>query len=488
MRCSSLLGVLGALMLILGLWACPPPSTAPPLDAGRQGACENRLDCPAGEVCTADGYCNRCATSGQCSVKEVCVAGTRLCALREGWGTDCAANEDCQAGSWCHQGLCQGRSQVSLCPGRSSSECPKGDRCNRVTSVCEEDLGCSTNDDCSPAEVCNTGMRQCVPRCTTETQAQFCAALEHCVINHCAQCSEASECGAGLLCDAAGQCSTGSRCYTDRDCPVPLVCLAQTGACLPKPPPCLSDDTCAAGLRCDVTSGRCVPRDCQSDRYEPNDDEASAFNVAPAAYHGLTLCPRDADWYAIPLARGDQLGVNLDADPFSEAYFSTLVRDRSGRTLASGRLLASYVAPAAATYFVVVSASSPSEAYGVTFLKARGTPCDDDAHEPNDTAAQPTQMNRATELDGVVCPQDQDWFRLATIPDAGTIRVALTGYESGNGLLSLCVFSADGGTQLGCSSAPLPAVTVQAESGLLVRVVGDSPRIANTYTLVEGLQ
>ena len=30
----------------------------------------------------------------------------------------------------------------------------------------------------------------------------------------------------------------------------------------------------------------------------------------------LTLCPGDIDYYSIPLARGDQLGVNIDADPF----------------------------------------------------------------------------------------------------------------------------------------------------------------------------
>ncbi len=474
-------------LLMFGLWACPPTSP-PPVDAGSQGGCQSRADCPTGEVCTAAGYCDHCATSGQCSVKEVCGPGTRLCVLRSGWGTDCAANEDCQAGSWCHQGLCQGRSQVSLCPGGLSAECPKGDRCNRVTSVCEEDLGCSTNDDCSAAEVCNQGQRQCVPRCTVETQALLCAASEHCAVDHCVQCSQASECSASLVCDAAGQCSTGSRCYTDRDCPVPLVCFAQTGACLPKQPPCLSDDTCAAQLRCDVTSGRCVPRDCQGDRYEPNNDEASAFNVAPAAYHGLTLCPKDVDWYAIPLARGDQLGVNLDADPLSEAYFSTVVKDASGRTLASGHLLASFVAPVAATYSVVISASAPSETYDVTFLKARGTPCDDDANEPNDTAGQPTPMNGSTEVDGVVCPQDQDWFRLAASPDGGSVRVALTGYAPGNGLLSLCVFSSDGGSPLGCSTDPAPSVTAPWEAGLLVRVAGDSPRNSNAYTLVEGFQ
>ncbi len=37
--------------------------------------------------------------------------------------------------------------------------------------MCEEDLGCSTNDDCSAGEICNTGSRACQPRCTVDTQA-----------------------------------------------------------------------------------------------------------------------------------------------------------------------------------------------------------------------------------------------------------------------------------------------------------------------------
>jgi Cys-rich repeat protein len=463
-----------------------PKAVTPTTDAGRANECETRADCPSGKVCTSNNFCDTCSTSGQCTVKEQCQADTGLCALRAGWGTDCALNDDCQAGSWCMQGLCKDRSQVSLCPTGSSADCGQGLRCNPVTTVCEEDLGCSTDDDCSAGQVCNAGSRQCVPRCTADTQATVCAAGERCLGAYCVQCASNAECGVGLVCDAAGECSAGTRCYTDRDCMVPLVCLVQTGACLPRSPPCSSDDACAVNQRCDVSSGACVPRTCQPDRYEPDDSAAQAFNVAPGSYPNLTLCSADTDWYAIALSRGDQLGVNLDADPFAENTFSTQVKDVSGRTVASGKLLVSYVAPLAAKYFVEIRTTDAFQPYGVTFLKSRGIPCDDDAHEPNDSASQPTLLNASSGIDGVICPQDQDWFKL-TVPDGHDVTLSLANYDSGKGLLQLCAYAADGVGLYGCSDDPAPSVSVSAarltSATVLVQVLGESDRIANAYTL-----
>ncbi len=473
-----------AFLFALVLTACPPAKAQ--VDAGKEPQCMTRSECDAGFVCTSDQFCSTCSTSGQCSVKEECNTASRLCALRAGWGTQCAVNDDCQAGSWCKQGLCQARSEVSLCVGGLNSECPQGERCNRITLTCEEDLGCSINEDCSAGEICNTGSRQCQPKCTAETQVDVCAAGQRCIAEKCVQCAADAECGPGLSCDTAGNCSAGTRCYTNRDCSVPLVCLVQTGACLPKAPACTSDDNCAANQRCDVASGRCIARDCQPDRYEPNNDDTRAFGAAPGPYRNLTLCPADTDWFSIALSRGDLLGVNVDADPFAENNFTTVVKDATGRTLAGGRLLVSYVAPVPATYFVVVSTIDPFQTYDVTFLKSRGTPCDDDVLEPNDSATQPTLLNTSTQADGRICPQDQDWFR-STVPAGKGVRAQLINYNAGSGLLRVCLFQADGTSLIGCSADLMPSITVPAagllSNQVLVRVVGDTERIANSFTL-----
>lgn len=480
----------GVLLLVFALTACPPAKPEP--DAGKEPECMTRSDCDAGLICTTDHFCSTCSTSGQCSVKEDCRdespdAGVLVCALRAGWGTECAVNDDCSAGSWCKQGLCQARSEVSLCIGGMSSECPQGERCNRITLVCEEDLGCSINDDCSAGEICNTGSRQCQPKCTTQTQADVCSAGQRCVDEKCVQCASDAECSPGLVCDAAGNCnSPNAQCYTDRDCSVPLVCNQLTHSCLTRAPPCSSDDNCASNQRCEVTSGRCIPRTCQPDRYEPNNDDAHAFGVAAGPYRNLTLCPGDQDWYSIALSRGDLLGVNVEADPFAENNFTTVVKDATGRTLAGGRLLTSYVAPVPATYFVVISTIDPFQEYDVVFLKSRGTPCDDDTLEPNDSASQPTLLNNTTQADGRVCPQDQDWFR-TTVPAGKGVTARLTNYTAGNGLLRVCLFQGDGSTMIGCSADLMPSVTVPAagltSNQVLVRVVGDTERTANSYTL-----
>jgi hypothetical protein len=198
----------------------------------------------------------------------------------------------------------------------------------------------------------------------------------------------------------------------------------------------------------------------------------------------LTLCTTDIDYFVINLARGDQLGVNVDADPFSENTFSTVVKDSTGRALAAGKLLVSYVAASAQKYYVAISSSDAYQPYDVNFLMSRGTPCDDDALEPNDIDTQATQVNSTTQLEGAICPQDVDWFSV-TVPATKGLLASLLNYQSGAGLLRLCAFS--GTMQLSCSDDASPQVSVGAEGSsertLLVKVLGSTERVANGYTL-----
>ncbi|MBL8951668.1 MAG: hypothetical protein JNK82_12880 [Myxococcaceae bacterium] len=487
--------LLPCLALVLALFVTGCPKTQMPGGDGgmRPADCTSRAECSEGKVCVEGGYCDQCSSSGQCRVTEVCDETSKLCRFRDGWGTLCSNNDQCQAGSWCKQGLCKDRSEVNLCPGGMSSECPQGNRCNTLNTVCEEDLGCSDRADCSPMEICNVGSHQCVPRCTTETQATVCAGGERCVMERCVQCTTNADCGAGLQCDTAGRCAAcvpgadPNCCYSDRDCTIPNICIVQIRACRPRPPPCASNDNCPANQRCDVGSGRCVPATCQPDTYEPNNLTSMAFAVTNGSYRNLTLCMGDVDYFGLNLNRGDQLGVNIDADPFSESTFSTVVKDGTGRTLSSGKLLVSYVATSAQQYFVGISTTDPYQLYDVTFLLSRGTPCDDDALEPNDFENQPTIVNSASQLEGAICPQDVDWFTF-NVPAAKGAKVSLVNYDASRGLLRLCLFDSDGMTQLGCSEDPLPTVTATAAQvggrmGVRARVLGSTDRVANGYTL-----
>lgn len=476
------------------LAACPPATTAPEDGGEPVVQCEVREDCDIeGQVCLEGNFCADCVSSGQCRLKEECAidadGGIQRCSLRSGWGTECETNAQCSAGRWCMQGLCKPEDQVRLCPNGTREECAQGERCNTLNLVCEEDLGCSENVDCSAAEVCNTGSHACVPRCTVETQAEICVGGERCVDEKCVQCIAHEECGVGLLCDPAGKCVVQERCYQDRDCKVPLICYAQTGQCVSRPPPCVSDETCAPDERCNVGTGKCIARDCQPDRFEANNDAMSAKALAPALYTDLTLCQNDVDYFVFNLSRGDRLGVDVQADPFAENTFSTVIQDASGRTLSAGKLLTDYVAPTPDVYYVSVSTTDPFQPYDIRFLLAQGTPCDDDGWEPNDLATQPTPLNSSGLIDGIICPQDRDHFSLA-VPAGNGVSAKLTGYSSAAGLLRLCLVH--GGTEV-CSEDPtLPMVkgdaAVVGGQTVLLRVDSTDERTTNSYTIEVAVQ
>ena len=446
-------------------------------------ACERREDCEGGQVCTAQGVCGPCESGGQCRLQERCDAEARVCTPRDGWGTECTASADCALGRWCRQGLCRARVDVVLCPSGTRDECPSGQRCNTASLVCEEDLGCVEDMDCGPTERCNAGLHACVPRCFEDT---VCASGERCADGRCVQCEANAECGPGLFCDAAGRCAASPRCYSDRDCGVPLACHVPSGACLPRLPPCTSDDGCAPDQRCEVGTGACVPRACQPDTFEPNDSVATASPVSASRYLGLTLCPDDVDHFSIALERGDQLGVNVEADAFSEPAFSTSLQDASGRVLASGRLRATHVAAVPGTYTVRIAAEGGvPRSYDVGFFLSLGTPCDDDAHEPNDTPGTARALVEGSAVEGMLCPRDRDYFQLP-VPEGRGARVALSGYIAASGLLRLCLL--DGAVELGCSAeasgaaVSLPA-SVAGGRTLTTRVTGDDARTRNGYTL-----
>ena len=484
-KLSWLKGALSVGVVVAMLAGCPP-TTNPDEDGGEPPPqCESRSDCDPGLICAEDGRCVDCESPGQCLLRETCSVDTHKCVYREGWGADCVSNDSCQAGEWCMQGLCRDRSLVNLCPSGQNAECPDGFRCSTTNSVCEEDLGCAENADCPSNEVCNKGLHACVPRCSAETQGDVCAGAERCINEMCVQCGGDGDCGPGLRCDAAGRCSAGNRCYANQDCKVPLICYVPTGACLDKPPPCVSDDNCLKTQRCEVATGRCIARACQPDAYEPNNTLAAAYGAqGNKEYLSLTLCANDVDFYALPLRRGDQLGVNVNADPFAETTFTTLIEDGTGRVVGSGKLLASFVASTNASYYVAISTTDQFQKYTVNFLLSRGTPCDDDAFEPNDAPATATVVNAGSQLDGRVCPQDGDHFKL-TVPAGKGATVSLINYVSTSGLLQLCLF--DGTVALGCSDDPqLPTVVATAAEvagkNLIARVSAADPRVSNSYT------
>ena len=87
-------------------------------------------------------------------------------------------------------------------------------------------------------------------------------------------------------------------CFFDLECPISLpVCV--DGACAE----CEYSDDCALGYTCEQNSCVEISTDCESDFYEPNNDQASATSALLTslitAEEELTFCVLDQDYYEV---------------------------------------------------------------------------------------------------------------------------------------------------------------------------------------------
>lgn len=458
------------LLLALLLASCAKaPAPAGP-DAGPDLSCATRADClakgeeHAGEICSAEGRCGPCASDGQCALRERCEPERLRCVFKPGWGEDCAENSACAAGELCVQGLCVPEGEATLCSaGRCLAE---GQRCNRANGVCEQDIGCLEDADCSAVEVCNVPTHACVPACTPETKDEVCALGQKCLDRRCTDCEDSADCPGGMVCDRdrlACVVDGSARCLSDRDCAAGLVCNRAAGFCTAAPPPCLSNEACLADERCDVALGACVRRACQPDRLEPNPSAAESRPIAAGEYSGLTLCGGEEDWYSVRLARGDRLDVFVEADALFHEVLEAQILDGSGRVLAAGGLAVEKTVSVDATYHLRLKARDAFVEYGLRVAVAKGTPCDDDRFEPNDLLAAAAPLSGAGELDKLtLCGGDRDLFDVA-VPSGRGLQVELH-YVPTEGPADLVVWALDGTTVLARSAetAPVQVVDVPA--------------------------
>ncbi|MBI5543976.1 MAG: hypothetical protein HY901_08825 [Deltaproteobacteria bacterium] len=445
----------------------PGPSDAAVRECSTRAECEAKGTEFAGMVCSVEGACLGCQSNGECALRERCDGDQRRCVFKDGWGTQCALNADCQAGQLCVQGLCKSEKDVVLC---SAWTClAEGQRCNRANGVCEEDIGCNADSDCTAdLELCNLPTNTCVLRCTSDTQAQVCTAGQKCLESRCTDCEDSSDCPGGMVCDRgrlACVVDGAARCLSDRDCAAGLECNPATGFCTPPPPPCLSNDDCLSGQRCDVAAGKCVPRACQPDRFEPNPAMSQAHEIASGDYPSLTLCDGEQDWFSVRLTRGDRFNVFVDADPLFQDVMDTRLLDAQGQALAEGALALDKTVSEDTTYYLRLRADDAFVEYGLRVGISRGTPCDEDRFHPNGNAASAASLHEQGEYDKLtLCGLEQDWFRL-DVPAGKGVRVELH-YVPTEGAADLLIHDVVTGTQLGKSdvTAPVQPVEIAAEA------------------------
>jgi hypothetical protein len=197
---------------------------------------------------------------------------------------------------------------------------------------------------------------------------------------------------------------------------------------------------------------------CVDDAFEDNDEFGAATSVSTSPSLDLTgveeavlldlhLCPADEDWYSVLVEPGFRLTVT-EAHVEGEGDVDLAITDAAGvvideqpgtNTPSNVSVIADPDAPGPVLLYVrgTLATDSGHElgaeyslAVLITPLTDEGPPpqqdCDvTDRFEPNDFAVDAAEMEVGVDYTPMyVCPADEDWYELATLPSAVSFTLA----------------------------------------------------------------
>ena len=199
---------------------------------------------------------------------------------------------------------------------------------------------------------------------------------------------------------------------------------------------------------------------CAQDKQEQNDSSANAISITVNA-DALPLngCPaKDQDWFAfvaqpntpyfietLPSAV-DEMHSDTQLSVFAADGTTLLAQDDDSGPGLGARVQVSVTQPTRLLVRVNQyddKIAGPGTAYA---LSVRTTPCQTDAHEPNDTASTATALISGTASANTLCPfNDTDWFSFS-VP-AGTYSLATSDLGAAADT-TLALYDASGTTQI----------------------------------------
>ena len=184
-------------------------------------------------------------------------------------------------------------------------------------------------------------------------------------------------------------------------------------------------------------------RNCNEDVNEDNDEpaEATAISGISAQLTDQTICGDDSDWFSVSLYPGEILtaGLTFSADDGElELERYDAAGDALEQTSSAGQLV--WTADLTGNTLLRVPGSPELiNAYDLD-IEITVPACEADGLEPNDTAGAASDItSNGTAIEGTICANDVDWYRLSLPADAEA-NVALT-FSHDVGDLNLAVFN-----------------------------------------------
>lgn len=384
-----------------------------------------------GVVCER-GVCEQstgaCSNAGSCLSDEQCVVGwvcnDSACEIQ----FPCADNESCG------RGVCKGGACVNAEICTDDAACLPGYGCD-VTGQC-------VDDPCAGVEcdrgVCNPTSQTCVNSdvCTTASQAR--------------------DCLDGYFCYGQG-CELGQTICDDVDC-ARGVCDPATADCV-SPESCTEDVHCLEGTYCSE-AGSCAPNECDVQMQEC---ARGVCNPADARCYNAETCDEASDC----------------VDGYACANGSCLMQDElcpdgcpgtQGCLYDSTNLTAECVESGTCYSAVDCVGDRVCEDERCTSV---GTPCVDDAFEPNDDAGSAVVMSDlpAQWAQGSICSGDVDFFTFDTRESERfrgvlVVDLVVAAVDVGSGNLTLEVEGPDGTTSM-TSTDPDGGARINLDVGVL---------------------
>jgi hypothetical protein len=270
---------------------------------------------------------------------------------------------------------------------RVDSECPTGTLCDRIEGRCHRPPeACGDDGDCPQDYVCVEGA------CRLRGDG----------------CVDDEACESGQVC-RSGQCVPTPECEADADCP--------DGVCVP-PGRCVDEVECAPG------DPDCADPPCGADDYEPNDvPTAEALGTISVRSPVMgSLCPTDVDHFVF-FPPGERIVINADGRIQAETLGPRgQVIDRA----TGGPNGAVVLGAPPAGGFLRLQTEVERVDYRAEVPGPPPSRCGEDVFEPNNDRGEATILGgNGADLQGRICADDSDWYRLRRRPEDAAGRVSL---------------------------------------------------------------